>query len=219
MCSWLSATDMLQMSQSFLLFWSLWVYLLSFRQHLGETLPARDCFCTFSCFRSGWVFKRDTHVQQQRRLSQHHGLVSLYVQGWILWRWILLHRSHAQKAIPLQLELHLIWFMYASRWHGLCLFAITIADSDECAENSNLCENGHCLNMPGGFRCECDMGFFPTPDGKACEGKAVPHCSVTIVKCCFSVWRCSFSKQALPLYGTCEKILCRCKMSFTFKSL
>lgn len=112
---------------------------------------------------------------------------------------------------PLHLEWHLIWFMYASRWHGLCLFAITIADSDECAENSNLCENGHCLNMPGGFRCECDMGFFPTHDGKACEGKAVPHCSVTIVKCCFSAWRCTFSKQTLRLYGTCEKILCRCK--------
>uniref|UniRef100_A0A3Q0T1D8 Fibrillin 1 n=1 Tax=Amphilophus citrinellus TaxID=61819 RepID=A0A3Q0T1D8_AMPCI len=43
------------------------------------------------------------------------------------------------------------------------------ADSDECAENSNLCENGHCLNLPGGFRCECDMGFITTPDGKACE--------------------------------------------------
>lgn len=45
------------------------------------------------------------------------------------------------------------------------------ADSDECAENSNLCESGHCLNLPGGYRCECDMGFIPTADGKSCDGK------------------------------------------------
>ncbi|KAL0167414.1 hypothetical protein M9458_035636, partial [Cirrhinus mrigala] len=42
-------------------------------------------------------------------------------------------------------------------------------DTDECAENVNLCENGHCLNIAGGYRCECDMGFIPTADGKACE--------------------------------------------------
>ncbi|KAA8595911.1 hypothetical protein FQN60_011202 [Etheostoma spectabile] len=28
------------------------------------------------------------------------------------------------------------------------------SDHDECAENGNLCESGHCLNLPGGFRCE-----------------------------------------------------------------
>lgn len=48
---------------------------------------------------------------------------------------------------------------------------LTPTDSDECAENGNLCENGHCLNLQGGFRCECDMGFVPTPEGKACKGK------------------------------------------------
>lgn len=63
-----------------------------------------------------------------------------------------------------------------------------IADTDECAENGNLCESGHCLNMPGGFRCECDMGFFPTSDGKACEGKAVPHRSSCWSRCYHSEW-------------------------------
>lgn len=58
---------------------------------------------------------------------------------------------------------------------ALSLCVITITDTDECAENSNLCESGHCLNLPGGFRCECDMGFIPTPDGKACEGKTLQH--------------------------------------------
>lgn len=48
---------------------------------------------------------------------------------------------------------------------------LVFADSDECADNVNLCESGHCLNVPGGYRCECDMGFYATPDGKACDGK------------------------------------------------
>lgn len=43
---------------------------------------------------------------------------------------------------------------------------------DECADNVNLCENGQCLNAPGGYRCECEMGFTPTEDSKACQGAA-----------------------------------------------
>lgn len=42
---------------------------------------------------------------------------------------------------------------------------------DECADNVNLCENGQCLNAPGGYRCECEMGFTTTDDSKACRGK------------------------------------------------
>jgi len=49
-------------------------------------------------------------------------------------------------------------------------FLFVFTDLDECSENLNLCENGQCLNAPGGYRCECDMGFLPSPDGKACEG-------------------------------------------------
>lgn len=46
---------------------------------------------------------------------------------------------------------------------------------DECADNVNLCENGQCLNAPGGYRCECEMGFTPTEDSKACQGAALCH--------------------------------------------
>ncbi|XP_041083035.1 fibrillin-1-like [Polyodon spathula] len=68
-------------------------------------------------------------------------------------------------------------------------------DSDECAENVNLCENGHCLNIPGGFRCDCDMGFTPTVDGKACQD---------IDECVF---------PDICVYGTCHNIpgLFRCE--------
>ena len=47
---------------------------------------------------------------------------------------------------------------------------IYVSDMDECADNVNLCENGQCLNAPGGYRCECEMGFTPTEDSKACQG-------------------------------------------------
>ena len=50
------------------------------------------------------------------------------------------------------------------------LYFFPAVDLDECSENLNLCGNGQCLNAPGGYRCECDMGFVPSVDGKACEG-------------------------------------------------
>lgn len=49
----------------------------------------------------------------------------------------------------------------------------SVSDMDECADNVNLCENGQCLNAPGGYRCECEMGFTPTEDSKACQGAAL----------------------------------------------
>ena len=89
-------------------------------------------------------------------------------------------------------------------------------DSDECADNGNLCESGHCLNLPGGFRCECDMGFFPTTDGKACEGKTTQRCHFSLswlrplwfkpirlwLIFSFLIWRNNQSKQMLPSSGT-----------------
>lgn len=42
---------------------------------------------------------------------------------------------------------------------------ISCDEIDECVENPTLCENGHCINFPGGYRCQCDMGFM-NPDDK-----------------------------------------------------
>lgn len=52
-------------------------------------------------------------------------------------------------------------------------------DVDECADNVNLCENGQCLNAPGGYRCECEMGFNPTEDSRACQGE----CPGALIPC------------------------------------
>uniref|UniRef100_A0A8C3X9N4 Fibrillin 3 n=1 Tax=Catagonus wagneri TaxID=51154 RepID=A0A8C3X9N4_9CETA len=62
-------------------------------------------------------------------------------------------------------------------------------DRDECAENVDLCENGQCLNAPGGYRCECEMGFSPTEDQRACRD--VDECVL----------------RNLCVFGICENLL------------
>lgn len=65
-------------------------------------------------------------------------------------------------------------YLHRNRMHLQLKWLLSLfLDIDECSENVNLCENGQCLNAPGGYRCECDMGFLPSVDGKACEGKWV----------------------------------------------
>lgn len=63
---------------------------------------------------------------------------------------------------------------YGASQYKPCIYVTahvcSVSDMDECADNVNLCENGQCLNAPGGYRCECEMGFTPTEDSKACQG-------------------------------------------------
>jgi len=48
-------------------------------------------------------------------------------------------------------------------------------DINECALNSGLCSNGRCVNIEGGYRCDCFTGFETSPDGKSCQGKEIHH--------------------------------------------
>lgn len=43
-------------------------------------------------------------------------------------------------------------------------------DVDECSINAELCSHGQCINYPGGYRCECDMGFTSTDKERTCVG-------------------------------------------------
>ena len=56
---------------------------------------------------------------------------------------------------------HIVFFFYSRQ------------DVNECAENSTLCGNLHCVNLPGSFQClgKCDVGFKRTMDDKECVGK------------------------------------------------
>lgn len=86
---------------------------------------------------------------------------------------------------------------------------------DECADNVNLCENGQCLNAPGGYRCECEMGFTPTEDSKACQGAAptlprfTPLCALLSPadSAYFSsadIDECNF--QNICVFGSCQNL-------------
>ena len=44
-----------------------------------------------------------------------------------------------------------------------------VSDMDECLLDPELCRNAQCVNYPGGYRCECDMGF--TLVNQTCVGK------------------------------------------------
>lgn len=43
-------------------------------------------------------------------------------------------------------------------------------DVDECTVDRLSCQNGQCINIPGSYRCECEMGFTTSEDEKACQG-------------------------------------------------
>ena len=48
------------------------------------------------------------------------------------------------------------------------VFDHVLADMDECQENSRICLNGRCVNVPGSFRCECERGYTHSADGTFC---------------------------------------------------
>lgn len=88
---------------------------LSFPQQF-ELYLCWSCDGTLLCFRPRRVLQRNTHVQQQRWMSQHHGLISLCMQGGILWRWILLLRSHSKP--------HFLFFKRCALCvYGLCVWS------------------------------------------------------------------------------------------------
>lgn len=49
-------------------------------------------------------------------------------------------------------------------------------DINECATNSGLCQNGYCVNLRGGYRCDCLDGFKPSEDNKKCVDQRQGFC-------------------------------------------
>ncbi len=47
--------------------------------------------------------------------------------------------------------------------------SFSTVDIDECATGASMCTaNSHCVNTPGSFNCECDVGF--QGNGSLCDG-------------------------------------------------
>jgi len=51
-------------------------------------------------------------------------------------------------------------------------------DLDECAEGQNQCQQS-CINTFGSFKCDCDVGYQPTPDQTSCTGVQMAVCTYT----------------------------------------
>lgn len=50
-------------------------------------------------------------------------------------------------------------------------------DHDEC-QDTGMCNNGHCINMNGSFKCKCNDGYVLSPTRNTCIGKSdsfLPH--------------------------------------------
>lgn len=59
---------------------------------------------------------------------------------------------------------------------------IAIVDVDECAEDKETCDaNQVCTNMPGGYRCDCRIGFTLDPLTNACED--INECQINNHEC------------------------------------
>lgn len=58
----------------------------------------------------------------------------------------------------------------------------TFSDIDECSSDRDACDaNQVCTNMPGGFRCDCKIGFTLDPLTNACED--INECQINNHEC------------------------------------
>ena len=49
---------------------------------------------------------------------------------------------------------------------------MAFSDRDECAFYGRFCQNG-CANIPGGFTCLCDEGYFVSRNNRSCFGEFI----------------------------------------------
>ena len=53
------------------------------------------------------------------------------------------------------------------------------ADIDECSMHPESCLNGRCVNMDGGWRCECNPGYILDETQAYCIGMCISLCLVS----------------------------------------
>ena len=64
-------------------------------------------------------------------------------------------------------------------------------DIDECSEDLVVCQNGLCLNYPGGYKCDCEMGFMhPDSNNEAA---------------CVDIDECEMFRN-MCIHGVCENV-------------
>lgn len=81
-------------------------------------------------------------------------------------------------------------------------------DVDECAENSTICGDLQCVNMPGSFQClgKCDVGFRRTMDDTECAD---------IDECKERTHDCRLNQMCMNTYGS---FYCVCPRGYSAKT-
>ena len=63
-----------------------------------------------------------------------------------------------------------VMFMaFNSVFPGTIIDFVYRTDVDECLEGTHNC-SAECMNIPGGFLCECSSGYLLSEDGVSCIG-------------------------------------------------
>ena len=63
------------------------------------------------------------------------------------------------------------WGERLCEWKRLVLSVLSAADIDECLDNSTCGTTGvTCVNLAGGYRCDCNNGYFRLSSSSPCQG-------------------------------------------------
>ena len=68
---------------------------------------------------------------------------------------------------------------YVIDWLAGCMYYAV--DVDECNVTADVCgSHAQCINLNGGYRCECSVGFAFDDDTAMCTGTTSCHCLCTL---------------------------------------
>ena len=65
------------------------------------------------------------------------------------------------------------------------LCCLPIQDINECIEGTDTCDDvtTNCVNVEGGFTCQCKLGFLMNTATRECEGIAMINSSLSSICC------------------------------------
>ena len=103
-------------------------------------------------------------------------------------------------------------------------------DTDECNNNPDLCGNGNCINLLGGYKCECDAGFNPDKNCDDIDECASRNACSSGFSChntqgsyvCSDIDECESNPNRCGNDGTCVNLdgsfKCNCDSGFTMET-
>ena len=76
------------------------------------------------------------------------------------------------------------------------------ADIDECSMHPESCLNGRCVNMDGGWRCECNPGYILDETQAYCIGMCIWLKNIIMRSWYLKICLCIFELCTLVMFYT-----------------